>query len=96
MYPPSKRVAIPAFRLDAHAGEQRPLVLTRSEVAKMCSVSVQTIDVRVRKGILPGTIAGTRRWSRTAIERRLAGENASQLTTDQSSPFEQWKRHRAC
>jgi hypothetical protein len=81
--------------MDAQARENWPLVLTRSEVAKMCSVSVQTVDVWVRKSILPGPIAGTRRWSREAIKRRLAGEAVASLTIDQLSPFEEWKRGNA-
>jgi hypothetical protein len=35
---------------------------------------VGTFDDWVRKGILPRPIPGTRRWSRTAIERALSGE----------------------
>ena len=72
-----------------------PPVLTRPEGAKMCGISIKTFDTWVRKGILPGPIAGTRRWSRGAMERRLAGEITSQPITDQPSPFEQWKRDHA-
>jgi predicted DNA-binding transcriptional regulator AlpA len=77
------------------ANHMWPPVLTRPEGAKMCGISVKTFDTWVRKGILPGPIAGTRRWSRGAMERRLAGEIAVTSTTDQPSPFEQWKRHSA-
>jgi hypothetical protein len=77
------------------AGEQAndnwPPVLTRCEAAKMCRISVQTFDAWVRKGILPGPIPGTRRWSRSAIERRLAGGVVASSAIDQLSPFEQWK-----
>jgi predicted DNA-binding transcriptional regulator AlpA len=72
-----------------------PLVLTRPEGAKMCGISVKTFDAWVRKGVLPGPIAGTRRWSRGAMERQLAGEIIPPSTTDQPSPFEQWKRDHA-
>jgi hypothetical protein len=54
-------------------------------------ISVQTFDLWVRKGILPGPIPGTRRWSRSAIERRLAGGVVASSAIDQLSPFEQWK-----
>src|SRR5215210_1302273 len=67
-------------------------VLRRPEAAKMCRISLQTFDSWVRKGILPGPIAGTRRWSRGAIERRLEGQAAAGSATEQVSPFEQWKR----
>jgi hypothetical protein len=61
----------------------------------MCSISVQTFDAWVRKGTLPPPMPGTRRWSRTAIERRLAGDDASALTSETRSPFEQWKQGNA-
>jgi len=67
-------------------------VLTRPEAAKMCRISLQTFDSWVRKGILPGPIAGTRRWSRGAIERRLEGQTAAGSAAQHLSPFEQWKR----
>jgi hypothetical protein len=74
---------------------QWPLVLTRPDGAKMCGISVKTFDTWVRKGILPGPMAGTRRWSRRAMERHLEGEIAARSTTDQPSAFEQWKRNHA-
>ena len=76
---------------DEQANDNRPLVLTRREAAQMCRISLQTFDSWVRKGILPGPIWGTRRWSRDAIERRLAGGVVDLLANNQPSPFEQWK-----
>jgi len=70
-------------------------VLTRPEAAKMCTISVQTFDAWVRKGILPGPIPGTRRWSRIAIERALAGDPVASTADISPSPFEQWKRRDA-
>jgi predicted DNA-binding transcriptional regulator AlpA len=84
-----------AIGTEGQANHMWPLVLTRPEGAKMCGISVKTFDTWVRKGVLPGPIAGTRRWSRGAMERRLAGEIAAPSRTDQPSPFEQWKRDRA-
>ena len=95
------RTAYKITRADLHSAtaaqtdRHRPLVLTRHEAARMCSISVQTFDCWVRKGILPGPIPGTRRWSRCAIERLLAGGVAETSSTDQISPFEQWKRANA-
>jgi predicted DNA-binding transcriptional regulator AlpA len=93
MSPPRKTVPTPAIRIEAQASEK--LVLTRSEVAKICSISVQTVDVWVRKSILPRPIAGTRRWSREAIRRRLAGDPGAPFTIDPLSPFDEWKRGNA-
>jgi hypothetical protein len=61
----------------------------------MCRISVQTFDAWVRKGILPGPILGTRRWSRIAIERALAGDVVASTADIWPSPFEQWKRRNA-
>jgi hypothetical protein len=81
-----------AIRTDEQTNDNWHPVLTRCEAAKMCRISLQTFDSWVRKGILPGPIAGTRRWSRGAIERRLEGQAAVGSATEQLSPFEQWKR----
>jgi len=69
-----------------------PLVLTRPEAAALCSVCPSTFDNWVRKGIVPGPMAGTRRWSRVAIERAIAGDrSAPAADNDNLSPFEAWK-----
>jgi hypothetical protein len=86
---------LPAIPTDGQANDNWPLVLTRRDAAKMCNISVQAFDTWIRKGSLPGPIAGTRRWSRDAIKRRLADQAVVPSATDQSSPFEQWKRHSA-
>ena len=80
-----------ATRTDRQANDNWPFVLTRPEAAEMCRISPQTFDSWVRKGILPGPIPGTRRWSRVAIERGLAGRVVAPVANDQLSPFEQWK-----
>jgi hypothetical protein len=98
MRKPSKTRDIEELRAIGTGGQANcvwPLILTRPQGAKMCGISVKTFDAWVRKGILPGPIAGTRRWSRRAMERRLAGEIILPSTSEQPSPFEQWKRYRA-
>jgi hypothetical protein len=80
---------------DRPGGISRPPVLTRREAAEMCRISVQTFDSWVRKGILPGPISGTRRWSRSAIERRLAGGVVASSANDPLSPFDEWKHGNA-
>jgi predicted DNA-binding transcriptional regulator AlpA len=82
------------------ANDNRPLVLTRPEAAEMCSLGVSTFDTWVRKKILPGPIEGTRRWSRRAIERALAGDvvqvalpvSGVEHAATAASPFAEWKR----
>jgi hypothetical protein len=83
------------LRQSRAADDNWPTVLTRPEAAEMCRISVQTFDTWVRKGILPGPIPGTRRWSRIAIERALAGDIVASTTDIWPSPFEQWKRRNA-
>jgi predicted DNA-binding transcriptional regulator AlpA len=71
------------------------LVLTRRGAAKMCGVSLPTFDTWVRKGILPKPIHGTRRWSRLAVERALAGVSAAASPDSAQSPYELWRRANA-
>jgi hypothetical protein len=74
----------------------RPLTLTRCQAAEMCGITLPTFDSWVRRGILPPAIPGTRRWSRIAIERRVAGEPTPSAANDNAaSPFEEWKRSHA-
>jgi predicted site-specific integrase-resolvase len=87
--------AAKAATLGATRTPEQALALTRREAAELCRISVHTFDTWVRKGILPGPIAGTRRWSRRDIERRLAGEIPVPLATAPVSSFEQWKRDHA-
>jgi helix-turn-helix protein len=82
-------------RAEVPANNNWPAVLTRAEAAEMCRISVQTFDTWVRKGILPGPIPGTRRWSRIAIERALAGDVVASTADIWPSPFEQWKLRNA-
>lgn len=84
-----------AIRTSEQANDNWPPVLTRSEAAEMCRISVQTFDSWVRKEILPGPIRGTRRWSRVAIEHCLAGGIVVSSATAEHTPFEQWKRRNA-
>lgn len=76
-----------------HDNDNFPLILTRPEAAAMCRVSVSGFDSWVRRGIIPGPIPGTRRWSRVAVERALAGEGSACGTEE--SHFDQWKRKHA-
>jgi hypothetical protein len=77
------------------ANDNWPIVLTRSEAATMCSISLSTFDMWVSKGILPGPISGTRRWSRVAICRALANGLIERPIVTDHSPFDEWKRANA-
>ncbi|EXL10009.1 helix-turn-helix transcriptional regulator [Aquamicrobium defluvii] len=68
--------------------DEKPLTLTRQQAAALCGLSPAGFDVWVRKGIVPPAIAGTRRWSRAAVERALG---AGPDDVPELSPFEQWE-----
>jgi len=77
----------------SHANDNWPPILTRSEAAAMCRLTPTGFSSWVRRGIVPGPIPGTRRWSRAAIETSLSGEGTT--TAVEQSPFEAWKAGRA-
>lgn len=79
--------------LPSPANDNWPLFLERTQAANFCGLSKPTFDSWVRKGILPRSVAGTRRWSRLAIER-AAGGATTQIATEHS-PFEEWKQSNA-
>jgi hypothetical protein len=77
------------------ANDNWPLAITREQAADMAGISMSTFDSWVRKGILPKSINGTRRWSRTAIERALAGEAVGVAADTEPSAFLEWRRANA-
>jgi len=68
-----------------------PPVLKRREAADMCGLTPAGFDVWVRKGIVPSSIRGTRRWSRDAILRAINGDGPRTAL----DPFEQWEQDNA-
>lgn len=73
-------------RLSASAAPRDLITLTRPQAAALCGLTPAGFDVWVRKGIVPPTITGTRRWSRVAVERAVAGgPNAVDVEVD---PYE--------
>lgn len=70
-----------------------PLTITRSEAAALCHLSPRGFDVWVRKGIVPGPVAGTRRWSRSAIEHAL--NRTATNDDDPEAAYRRWKESRA-
>ncbi|MGX9574094.1 hypothetical protein [Mesorhizobium sp. f-mel] len=78
------------------ANDNDALVLTRPQAAALCRVCPSTFDTWVRKGVVPGSMTGTRRWSRVALERALCGDlTPPAADNDNTSPFEAWKRQHA-
>jgi hypothetical protein len=82
--------------MNIHSAETTAaLSLSRHEAARLCGISVHTFDTWVRKKILPGSIPGTRRWSRVSIEHALVHECGVGSIGPNRSPFEEWKRRNA-
>ncbi len=66
-----------------------PRGLTREQAAEYCGCeSLQAFEDWVRRGIVPGPMAGTRRWDRKAIDRAL--DRRSGLVEAAVSSFEEW------
>lgn len=68
-------------------------ILVMDEVDGMDPPMATRSSSWVKRGIVPGPIPGTRRWSRTAIEERLRG--GVSIGDSYLSPFEAWKAGRA-
>lgn len=64
------------------------LALTREQAADLCGLTVTGFDSWVRRGVVPGPIKGTRRWSRASLERTLAGVGPG--SDDPEAIFAQW------
>jgi hypothetical protein len=71
------------------------LALTREQAAALCELSPSGFDVWVRKGIVPGPVKGTRRWSRAALERSLAGVEKVGNADDPEAVFAEWLKANA-
>jgi hypothetical protein len=69
------------------------LLVTRAELARRLGVSAKTLWSYVRKGLIPGMLKGTHRFSRPAVVARLRGSETH--ITAALCPFDQWKASRA-
>jgi hypothetical protein len=71
----------------------KPRGLTRGDAAAYCGLTPEGFDDWVKRGVVPGPIAGTQRWDRKAID--LALDRASGIATIKDSAFDEWKRRHA-
>jgi len=70
------------------------LALTREQAADLCGLTPSGFDSWVKRGVVPGPMKGTRRWSRAALERALAGTQPS-ADDDAEMIFAGWKARNA-
>lgn len=76
-----------------------PLLLARTEAANLLGISPSTFSAWVAVGILPGPVAGTKRWSRVQLERAASGlpwvpPDAPEKSADDAfDAWEEWDRN---
>lgn len=70
-----------------------PRLMTKADAAKYCSLSASQFLNWVNDGRLPGSIPGTHRWDRRALDRKL--DQLSGIPVQSAlSATEQWKAER--
>jgi len=72
-----------------------PRLLTKSEAATYCRCSLSAFDDWIRRGIMPGSIPGTHRWDRKAIDRALDKLSGIVPQSDTATAYDEWKAKRA-
>lgn len=78
-----------------------PRGLVREQAAEYCGLTPRGLDSWIKRGVVPGPIAGTHRWDRKALDAaldRLSGlASPLPLTPEDESPEDAlaaWKRSR--
>lgn len=71
-----------------------PRGMTRGQVAAYLSLSPTSIDVWMRKGIIPGPIPGTSRWDRLAIDDAIDQASGRTQAPAAETAFDKWRRGR--
>lgn len=73
-----------------------PRLLTKSQVAEYCGISLSGVSNWIVKGKLPCPLPGTRKWDRVAIDQSLDKlSKISPIESDESSKeddFTKWRR----
>jgi hypothetical protein len=70
----------------------QPRGMTKKTAAAYCGCgSLAAFDDWVRRGILPGSIPGTHRWDRKAIDLKLDLASDLQSRTAPASALEEWR-----
>ena len=72
-----------------------PRGITREAAACYCGLSKEGFDEWVKRGLVPGPIAGTQRWDLKAIDFALDRASGLRHPDESLSPFAEWNRNRA-
>jgi hypothetical protein len=83
-----------SFKLSGAAGTVAPRLMTRTEVAHYCRLTPSALSSWIKRGLLPGPIAGTSRWDSKAIDNALDLVSGLSVKTDTNS-LDQWRSKRA-
>jgi hypothetical protein len=67
-----------------------PRLMTRAQAAAYCGCGLSSFSRWVAVGIMPGPVAGTRRWDRLAIDAMIGKVGAA--VAEPESAFLKWKR----
>lgn len=69
--------------------------LTREQAAEYCGLSLDGFDDWRRRGLIPGPIAGTRRWDRKALDLALDKASGIKPSGDEKGgALDDWRRKR--
>ena len=71
-----------------------PRLLTRSQAAAYCSLSVRRFSEWVSTGKIPGPIPGTNDWDWRAIDAAMDKNSGFNTPATQEDAFDAWKRGR--
>jgi hypothetical protein len=72
----------------------RPRLLSRSQAAGYCNVSISTFSSWVRSGRLPPPLSGTKRWDVKAIDFTLDAISGLHPRPE-TSALDEWRARRA-
>jgi len=78
---------------DEAASDIRPRLLSRSQAAGYCNITMNTFSNWVRSGKLPAPLPGTRRWDMKAIDLALDPMSGLQLRPE-TSALDEWRARR--
>lgn len=72
-----------------------PRLMSGTDIANYCGITLATLSKWVAAGRLPGPLPGTRRWDRKAIDLaldKLSGIQSTVPAAEEECPLEKWMR----
>jgi hypothetical protein len=72
-----------------------PRLISKSEAATYCGLSLSSFSDWQRRGIVPGPVPGTHRWDRKALDSALDKMSGITTQSEEISAYDQWKAKQA-